>query len=232
MKRSFMAAALFAIFAAPAAAASVTPITVTAEGRASAMPDMATAAFTVSTNSAGAASATSDNNARYERLLRALHGFGIADADIRTTSFSLTYNPPPSPPEVPQQGQRYGYAVYRSVSVIVRRIASVGKVVDAAVGSGVTEVNGVSFDTSDTRGQFALALADAVRQARSHAEAMAAPAGLRIVRVRQMQEGEPARIMPVVQPEVFRAAPAAVPTQIQPSAVETRATVTITYDAQ
>lgn len=231
MKRFFLLAALFALAAAPAAA-SPTEITVTAEGRASTMPDMATAAFTISTNAATAAAATSENNVRYDRLLRALHGLDISTSDIRTTSFSLNYNPAPKPPDVPQQGQRYGYFVYRGISVTVHRLAGLGKVVDAAVEAGVTDVNGVSFDTADTRGQFAQALADGVRQARAHAEAMAAAAGLHVVRVKNMQEGTPSRILPSMQAAVFRAAPAPAPTQIEPSAVETRATVTVTYEAQ
>jgi uncharacterized protein YggE len=54
---------------------------------------------------------------------------------------------------------------------------------------------------------------------------------LHIVRVKSIQEGVLSRPLPVMQEAVFRAAPAA-PTQIEPSAVETRATVTVTYEAQ
>lgn len=232
MNRLFLFLALVAMLGAPAAAARPAEITVTAEGLASTMPDMARASFTISTNAATATSATSENNLRYDRLLRALRALGIAQSDVRTTSFSLNYNPPPKPPDVPQQGQRYGYSVYRGLDVTVSRLALVGKVVDAAVGAGVTDVNSVSFDTSDQRGQFARALRSGVEQARAHADAMAAAAGLRIVRVKVMQEGAPSRIVPAMSGDVFRSAAAPVPTKIEPSAVETRATVTVTYEAQ
>ncbi len=232
MTRLLALAMLFGLLAAPAAAAAPSQITVTAEGRSSTMPDMAAAGFTISTNAATATAATSDNNTRYNRLLDALRQLGIAKDDIRTTSFGLNYNPPPKPPDVPQQGQRYGYTVNRDVSVTVHQLALVGKTIDAAVRAGVTDVGGISFDTSDTRGQFAQALQDAVRQARAHAQAMAAAAGLHIVRVKVMQEGMPAIVRPEMTAAVYRAAPAPVPTQIEPSAVETRATVTVTYEAQ
>ncbi|HKU67912.1 MAG TPA: SIMPL domain-containing protein [Candidatus Baltobacteraceae bacterium] len=232
MTRLLALAALFMLFAAPAAAAAPSEITVTAEGRSSTMPDMASANFTISTNASSAAAATSENNARYNRLLEALARLGIAKSDIRTTSFSLNFNPPPRPPDAAQPGQRYGYFVYRGVGVTVRQLSLVGKTVDAAVGAGVTDVNGVSFDTSDTRGQFAQALRDAMAQARTHAQAMASAAGLHIVRVKVMQEGVLSHPIPLLQAEVFKAAPAPVPTQIEPSAVETRATVTVTYEAQ
>ncbi len=232
MTRVLAAATLFALLAAPAAAATPTQITVTAEGRSNTLPDMASAAFTISTNASDAAAATSDNNSRYERLLHAFSGLGIAQGDVRTTSFNMNYNAPPAPPDTPQPGQRYGYFVYRGVSVTIRRLALVGKTVDAALASGVTDLNGVAFDTSDGAGQFARALSDAVKRARAHAEAMAGAAGLHVVRVRSMQEGAPSRPVPMMEAAVFRAAPNAVPTQIQPSSVETTATVTITYDAQ
>ncbi len=232
MTRLLALAALFALLGAPAVAAQVSQITVTADGHSSAVPDMATANLAISTSADTAAQATSDNNARYARLLQALQPLGIGKNDVQTGSFNLSYNPPPRPPEVPPQGQRYGYSVYRSVSVTVHRVSAVGQVVDAAVASGVTDVNGVSFDTSDSEGQFARALRDAVQIAQRHAQAMAASAGLRILRVRSMQEGFTARPLPMMQEAVFRAAPNAMPTQIQPSAVQTTATVTITYDAQ
>lgn len=230
MTRLLALAALFALLGAPATAAPLSQITVTAQGRSSIMPDMATANFAISTYAQTAAAALSENNARYERLLHALTGLGIAKGDIQTGSFGLNYNPPPKPPDLPQQGQRYGYTASRTISVTVRRLASTGKTIDAAVAAGVTDVNGISFDTSDASGQFAKALGDAVQHARSHAQAMAAAAGLRLVRVKVMQEGAPSRIMPSMTADVYRAAP--VPTQIEPSAVETHATVTITYEAQ
>ncbi|HET9095672.1 MAG TPA: SIMPL domain-containing protein [Candidatus Baltobacteraceae bacterium] len=231
MTRLFIFLALLAMLGAPVAAAQPCEITVTAQGSASTMPDMARASFTISTAAGTAAAATSENNSRYDRLLSGLRALGIAPSDIRTTSLSLSYNPPPKPPDAPQPGQRYGYFVYRGLEVTVHRLALVGKVVDAAVAAGVTDVNSVSFDTSDQRGQFARALRDGVEQARAHADAMAAAAGLRITRVKTMQEGVPSRIVPAMQGQVFRSA-APVPTQIEPSAVQTQTTVTVTYVAQ
>lgn len=231
MTRFLTILALAALLGAPAGAAPLSQITVTTQGQASAMPDMATASFTISTSAATAGAATSENNTRYDRLMRDLRALSIADTDIRTTSFNLNYNPPPKPPDVPQQGQRYGYSVYRGVSVTVKRLAILGKVVDTAVAAGVTDVNGVSFDTSDERGQFAQALRDGIARARAQADAMAAAAGLHIVRVKTIQEGVPQLVRPGVTADVF-AARVAAPTQIPPSPVETNATVTVTYEAQ
>jgi len=231
MTRILSLTALFALLAAPAAAAAPTLITVTAQGQSSTMPDMASASFTIATNADTAGAATSDNKARYNRVLAALAGIGIGKSDIETTSYGLSYNPPPKPPDVPAQGQIYGYSANRSLRVTVHRLTEVGKVIDTAVASGITSIDGVSFDTSNRPAQFARALRNAVEQARLHASAMASAAGLRIAHVKEMQEGSPpVLVRPGVTADMYVAK--AVPTEIEPKAVQTSATVTITYEAQ
>jgi uncharacterized protein YggE len=232
MTRLLATLVLVGLAVAPARAA-FSDITVTVDGHSSAMPDIARIAFTIATAAADAASATSENNTRYNRLLPALRRLGVAESDIRTTSFNVSYNPPPRAPEMPQPGVRYGYSVYRSVNVTVRRLASVGKAIDGAIAAGATNIDGITFDNSNPRGQYAQALRDGVQQARSQAQAMANAAGLRIVRVKSMQEGAPSRFLPTTTADTFRVAGApAVPTVIPPTAVETTATVTVTYEAQ
>jgi uncharacterized protein YggE len=215
-------------------------ITVSAQGRASAPPDMATESFTISTNSDSAAGAASDNNARYERLMRALQALGVAHGDIQTTSYNLSYTPPPQAqpaqtPGVPQPpiAERYGYFVSRSIQVTLTRLQLVGKVVDTAVGSGVTDIGGVSFGVRNNRGQYAQALRQAVSAARAQGDAMASAAGLHLVRVKSMQQGYAEAPVPrvLMAASVQGAAPSP-PTAIEPSNVEVNANVTVTYEAQ
>jgi len=232
MTRFFAIAASVLLALSAAVPVWASDITVTAEGHARGMPDMANATFGISTYAATAAVAVSNNNVRYERLAKALNALGIAQDDVQTTSFNISYNPPPRPPETPQQGVRYGYFVSRSVNVTVHAVSAVGTVVDAAVDAGVTDVNGVSFAIGDSSAQFALALRDAVRSARASAQALAQASGLRIVRVKEIREGAPTQILPSVSADLYRAAPAAAPTQIPPSPVQTSATVTVIFDAQ
>jgi len=222
-------------------------ITVSAQGRASATPDMATESFTISTNSDTAATATSDNNARYERLARALQALGVAHGEIQTTSYNLSYTPPPQaqpgqgespaqpPPGVPQPpvAERYGYFVNRSIQVTLTRLQMVGKVVDAAVASGVTDIGGVSFGVRNNRAQYAQALRQAVSAARAQGDAMASAAGLHVIRVKSMQQGFAEAPMPrVMMAASIQGAAPSPPTAIEPSNVEVNANVTVTYEAQ
>lgn len=212
-------------------------ITVSAQGRASAAPDVATVNLMIATNAPTAAAAASDNNARYERLISALESLNIARGDIRTTYYNVNYSPPPQQTPEPANlvqpaGQRYGYFVNRSMQVTLHRLDLVGKAVDAAVASGVTDIGGVSFGVGNTHAQVARALQSAVTDARRQAEAMAAAAGLHIVRVKSMQQGyAEAPTARVLMASAAMPAPAP-PTTIEPSSVEVTATVTVTYEAQ
>lgn len=223
--------------AVAAAAPAATQIIVTGQGTVTAMPDMATESFTISTNASRAADAAGDNNARYERLIKALGTLGIAASDVRTTSYNVSYTPPappqPEPGNVVPQRERSGYFVYRGIAVTLHRLALAGKAIDAAIAAGVTDIGGVNFGIADRKAQQAQALRNAVRDARTQAEAMAAAAGLHIVRVRVMQQGFASMPVPMMARMTADMGPApAPPTQIEPGSVETQATVTITYDAQ
>lgn len=211
-------------------------ITVSAQGRASATPDVATENFTIATNADSATSAASDNNLRYDRLMHALESLGIAHNDIRTTYYNLNYTPPPQQqqqPGSPPVRERYGYFVNRSISVTLYRLNLVGKAIDTAVASGVTDIGGVSYGVSDNRAQFAVALRAAVTDARAQAQAMAAAAGLHIVRIKSMQQGYAEPPSPRILMSMAGPAPApAPPTTIEPSNVDVTASVTVTYEAQ
>ncbi len=236
MFRVLLAALAGAAVLVPAAvSAAPTQITVIGQGVSTAMPDMATEQFTISTNSDSAAAAVSDNNARYDRLSRGLEALGIAHTDIRTTSYNVNYSPPPQPQPgaaLPPVRERSGYFVYRGVSVTLHQLPLVGKAIDTAIAAGVTDVGGVSYGVSDRAGQRNRALRAAVSDARAQAEAMAAAAGLRISRIRTMQQGFASPPTPMVR-TMAGAIPAGMPapTEIEPSSIETQANVTITYDA-
>ncbi len=210
-------------------------ITVSAQGRASAAPDVANESFTISTNANTAAAAASDNNERYDRLMRALESLGIAHDDIRTTYYNLNYTPPPQPQSgapLPPVRERFGYFVSRNISVTLHRLDLVGKAIDTAVASGVTDIGGVSFGLNDNHAQLAQALRAAVTNTRAQAQAMATAAGLHIVRVKSMQQGYAEGPSPRVMMAAPMPAPAAAPTTIEPSNIDVTAIVTVTYEAQ
>ncbi len=221
------------------AGAAVPPveITVTGTGSVSNAPNVATVNVGATTNDAVANVATSQNNAIYERAVARLAALGIARADVRTTYYNLNYVPRPKTEGAPAQPQpyavRYGYVVDRSITVTVHDTNIVGKVVDACVAAGATNVNGVSFGLSDSRDAYLRALGRAVNDARTKAQAIAAAAHLRIVGVKSIEQGAGYAGRPMLTIAAVQAHSYAVqPTQIQPSNVNVQATVTTTYEAQ
>ena len=95
-----------------------------------------------------------------------------------------------------------GYTVTNAVVVKVRNLANVGKVIDTALANGANRVDSLEFSASDPSAAKNAALADAARDARSKADAVARALGVRIVRVLNVyadsQSHTPRNYMPMM----------------------------------
>jgi uncharacterized protein YggE len=238
-------AASFAQAAGSSPSSDGTTAVITGQGLVSRPPDTATISASIQTNDDAAATATSKNNGAVAALTSALGALHVDPADIKTTYYNVSFNPRPVPVPMPVApapmgqsiavypypgGARYGYNVNRQLSIMVSRVSDVGAVVDAAIKSGVTNVNGVQYGLKDrapaNEAALALALADAANQAK----VVAAASHMRLGGIKQIQVGQTYG-GPVPMP--MRAMPASgvagIPTEITPAAVEVRASVTVTY---
>jgi uncharacterized protein YggE len=127
-------------------------------------------------------------------------------------------------------GARYGYNVNRQLSIAVSRIGDVGAVVDAAVKSGVTSVNGVQYSLKDRNAANEAALALALADAANQAKVVAAASHMRLGGIKQIQVGQTyGGPVPMPMRAMSANGVAGVPTEITPSAVDVRATATVTY---
>ena len=70
------------------------------------------------------------------------------------------------------------HVVSNNVRVTVRDMSRLGNLLDTLVSGEATHVSGLSFDVSDRDGAHERALADAMHNARSQAETLAAAAGV------------------------------------------------------
>ena len=238
MKTLTAALAAFTVLSslAPAAAQTVRPearvatLTVSGQGSVDRSPDRAFVTFAIVTNDDVASRATSANNAAYNALVAKLAALGLTGPAVKTTAYNVNYNQRPPQPN-PQYQPRYGYVVTRSVTVTTDRTDQVGAIIDAGVGAGATEVNGVSFGLRDSHAAARSALVAAMTDADAQARALADAAHLHIVRtltVSSVASGYP-------RPIPFdRLAPMAaamkVPTDVQPSDLTLTSSVTVTYE--
>ncbi|MDP9106495.1 MAG: SIMPL domain-containing protein [Candidatus Eremiobacteraeota bacterium] len=236
-------AASFAQTTASSPPNEATTAVITGQGAVSRAPDMATLNASIQTNDDVSANAASKNNAVLAALTTALGALHVDASDIKTTYYNVSFVPRPVQPPAqsatavlqpaypyPYQG-RYGYVVNRQLSITVARVADVGAVVDAAVKAGVTNVNGVQYGLKDRKSATDAALALALEDAASQAKVVAAASHMRVGSIKQIQVGPSygGGPMPVPMRSIANVIGTGVPTEITPTAVDVRATATVTY---
>ncbi len=157
-------------------------ISVSGHGRTDVTPDMATINIGIVTTGKTAQLAQAENAKAASDVTAALGRLGIFSKDIQT---SYTMSP------VYEKGDYRKVAGYRAsntVTVTVNDVAKTGQVIDAALNSGATDVNGLTFGLKDAKSVRNTALQMAVQDARSKADAIAAALGVRIVGIQNVKE--------------------------------------------
>ncbi len=173
-------------------------ITVVGRGEVTAQPDIATSNIGVDVTSATVVDAMADANDRMAEILKAVKALGIADRDIQTSHFSISFEQRSAEPlpastasssAVDTSSQSAGvYHVSNMLQVTIRDLDKVGAVLDAAVEAGANNIWGVSFSLDDTSTLEAEARESAVADARSRAEALAKLNGVSVGEVVAISE--------------------------------------------
>ncbi len=184
-----VAALVVAVTRAPASA-SPTPagcggsaphLSVQGTGQASGPPDQLDFGAQVQVSAGSAQAALAKDDATAAAVVRAVEAAGVPASDVQTTGLSI------NPNLAYQHGQTVvtGYGVSNDIAVTVRKIALAGSVIDAANTAGGNDltIDGLGFVRSDPRLLQDKARQAAVRQAVTHAAAMARAAGERLASV-------------------------------------------------
>lgn len=178
---------------APVLAANATLLTLSADGRVTRAPDLATFSAGVVSQGKTASEALSANAADMTRVIAALKRAGIADRDIQTSNLSLNpvYQPQRSLPDGtidPPQPRIIGYQANNLVTVRQRKLGEFGKVIDTLVSAGANQVNGPNFEVDQPDAALDEARSAAMAKARARAELYARAAGLRVGRILSISE--------------------------------------------
>lgn len=225
------AVSLAACSAAPGALADdSTPLrlmTVSGEGEAAGVPDVAIMSIGVETEGRTAAEALSLNATRMSAAIAKLKARGVAPKDMQTSSISVNprydYNNEGRPPKI------VGYTAQNSLTVKLRDLAKAGSVIDDAVSDGANTLGGFSFTFDNPKPLMNEARKAAVSDARAKAELYAAAAGVTLGAVMQIQDGYASQPSPQPMMEMRVAAKAA-PTPIETGESSVTANVTIVYE--
>lgn len=137
-------------------------------------PDYAYVTVGVTTQAAGAIETASTNAAKVAAIVSALRALGLSEQQVTTSGYNLTqvYEYPKN-----RQPRLSGFTARNTIRAEVRRLDDLGKVIDAAISAGATDVSSIQFLASSTDQARRTALSDAVKQARSDADVIARAAG-------------------------------------------------------
>ena len=186
-----MAALVIAGFSLPPAQAAETPsppsISVDAEGKVVATPDVARLTLELETQAATAAAAGQENARQADALLKALKPVLGPEDKLRTLGYRLmpvhSYKDKSSPPEIK------GYQAVNQIEVKVMEVSRLGTVIDTALKNGATRVNGPYWSHSRIDELQRQAAVNALERAQRLAEALAQTAGLKIKGVDKISTG-------------------------------------------
>ena len=202
-------------------------IEVTGTAEVSVPTDRARISFAVETEHAQADGAARDNAERMSAVIDALRAGTAPGLDVETFGYQL------EPRYTGRQGDSEpriaGYRARNHVRVTVDDIDAVGTLIDAATGAGANRIAGLSFEATDPEPARLQAVQDAVRKARSEAEAMAEALGVQLGGVLEVRGG--AQVPGPIFRGLARAemAQVATPTPIEGGSQTVRAQVTVRF---
>lgn len=197
-------------------------------------PDQATISAGVTTEARKATDAMRQNAAEMAKVIARLKALGIQEKDIQTTGINLgpqydfkepdTINGMMTPTQVFR-----GYQASNRVSVILHKIDDTGRILDALVEAGATDLGGPVFEVSDDATAKEEARTRAIARGEAQAKAYAKRLGYTGVKVLSVAESVEAAF-PMF--EAMKAMPSLAPTSspVQPGMISSGVNVTITYE--
>ncbi|MFL5686509.1 MAG: SIMPL domain-containing protein [Chloroflexota bacterium] len=204
-------------------------IVVSGTGRVAVEPDVADLRLGVTLTKPSVEAARADAAATMDAILRGVDGAGVPRADVRTAMISVQ-------PRYDYRDGRApvltGYEIANLVEISVRDLSRLGDVIDATLAAGATSMDALTFRLADPVPGEREARRQAMAEARSRADVLAEAAGLTIVGVSDIIEGQPIRPPgPVAKAERLALA-ADIATPIEAGMLEVAVTVSVTYRAR
>jgi len=173
------------------------------EGEASAAPDIARTHVGVDVRALTPEQANAEATQRMAAVIGALKQLGIADKDLKTGAYSVSFEAeqPPTPPQPPAPGPqpkaaelpatpRGYYHVVNSVEATIRDLKQAGRALQVASEAGANSVWGVTFELEDDNALISEARASAVADARRAADELAKLSGVKLGEIVSLSEDE------------------------------------------
>lgn len=217
---------------------------VTAQGKVTAIPNVAQFSFGVITQGGvDIASLQKTNVEKVNDAIKFVKSNGVEDKDIKTLNFSLEpryqfFSCPPRPfgseVEPCPPSEIVGYTVRQTVQVKVRDFETIGDILSGVVENGANSVSQLSFTIDDPDAKQAEARNEAIQKARQKAKDIAKAGGFSVGRLLSLQEEgffpPPIFRFESAQAGIGGALDAAPAPTIEPGSQEVNVTVTLVYE--
>lgn len=201
-------------------------LTVTGSGIATVTPDKASIAIGVQTADSSSKTAQDKNSKDVNNVIGALLDYGVKEKDISTSSFDLYANYDYSK----DVSELTGYTATTLLTVKNLDVKDVGELLEKAAEAGVNQVNGISFDYTETEAAYDKALDAAMDRAQEKAEKLAAREGCRLGKILSVSEGDSNGSAAYTGARAYKeSAMADGGMNVMPGESDVTATVTVTY---
>lgn len=215
-------------------------ITVTGTGDAVSTPDIASFSFTVSETAKTVVEAQDMASKKINATLKAIKDGGVADKDIKTTSYNInphyeyqnsvcsSYGCPPS------KSILTGYDVSQGTSVKVRDIKKAGELLATVGSQNVKYISDLNFSVDEPDAVKAKAREEAIAKAQDKAKVLAKQLGVSLVKIVSFSEDNggyyPRPVYGMGGADMMTTKAASVAPEISVGEDKVTSNVTITYE--
>lgn len=159
-------------------------ISISGEGKVTAIPDIATIEIGVSIEKADVSSAQKENTEKMNAVSSRVKDLGVEVKDIQTTNYQIFPQY-----DYMKDGQRLrGYQVSQSARIKIRDLSKIGAILAAVGQAGANQVSGVSFTIDDPEALRQEARGKALENAKAKAQALADKAGVKLGKIVSFSE--------------------------------------------
>lgn len=202
-------------------------ISMSAEGKVIAKPDLVTLSFSVVTQGKDATNVQTDNDAKMTEAIDFLKSKGVAEGDIETIGYNLYPQQDYSKPEV-YPGTIVGYNLTQNVIAKVRNLETVPAILGTLTAKGVNQINNVAYTIDDPDKLKADARNKAIDKAKEKAGDLAKRLGVRLGKVINFSEGGGGTPVPMYYDKVMGGGGGNSP--VEPGTQDITVNVTLTFE--
>jgi uncharacterized protein YggE len=202
--------------------------TVTGEGKATFLPDIAVVSAGVTAQGASVQQVQKELNTKINAVSEAVKKLGVDGKDIQTTNYSIN----PSYDYTNGTQKITGFQANTTLTIKIRTLDKTNSVIDTATANGANQIGGISFDVDDKTKAEDEARGKAVAEAKKKAAIAAKTAGFTLGKIINYSEGFGGYPQPIRMYAKTDAAGTGVPetTQVEPGSGEVTIQVSLSYE--